>query len=103
MNILEFTAQMNTWGQASVPFLFMVDFEMEKPLIIKWDEALLNEIIFSVNGKTNAGRKAKSIIPSIEIEKRPITREEYEKKFKVVFDELCYGDSFLTNLTIKTE
>ena len=35
MNISEFTNEMNRWGHAKVPFLFMVDFEMEKPLLVE--------------------------------------------------------------------
>ena len=34
MNISEFRQQMNKLGQAKVPFLFVVDFEMEKPVIL---------------------------------------------------------------------
>ncbi|HZX75109.1 MAG TPA: aminodeoxychorismate synthase component I, partial [Cyclobacteriaceae bacterium] len=32
----------------------------------------------------------------------PISFEEYKKKFNKVFHHLSYGDSFLTNLTVKT-
>lgn len=40
---------------------------------------------------------------AVTLEKFPIAREEYERKFEKVFRHLQYGDSFLTNLTTKTE
>ena len=39
----------------------------------------------------------------VELFTEPISFNEYSKKFKIVMDHLLYGDSFLTNLTIKTK
>lgn len=101
MNIIEFTRQMNFLGHMKVPFLFVVDFEMEKPLIIALDDVDADQILFDVNGLTNAERLSQS--PGISMRKYPISRSAYETKFFEVFRRLSYGDSYLTNLTIRTE
>jgi len=36
------------------PFLFVIDFAMRKPLIIPLDEIDATEMLFDVNGQTNA-------------------------------------------------
>lgn len=102
MNSVEFATEMNKLGKAKIPFLFVIDFEMEKPFLVKLDEVNSDILLFDINGLTNASVDA---IPKKEIvlKKFPITQTEYDKKFKKVFQHLEYGDSFLTNLTTKTE
>jgi para-aminobenzoate synthetase component I len=102
MSISAFTSEMNRLGQEKVPFLFVVDFEMEKPLLIRLTDIHAGQILFDANGFTNAlpGLKTPQ---RIVIEKFPVAAKEYKKKFHKVFHHLEYGDSFLTNLTIKTE
>lgn len=101
MTIDQFKQRLNTWGQQQVPFLFVIDFEMEKPLVWKLDEINKDEILFFLNGVTNSRESTTKI--KTRIQKFPISIEEYEKKFEQVMNRLSYGDSFLTNLTLKTE
>ncbi len=81
------------------PFVFIIDFEMKKPLIWKLSEIDANEFLFDFNGITNAAH-AKS--PDYTITPLPVSFEKYQMKFNMVMNHLLYGDSFLTNLTIKT-
>ncbi|MBL7857655.1 MAG: aminodeoxychorismate synthase component I [Cyclobacteriaceae bacterium] len=102
MNISAFIKQINEWGQAKVPFLFMVDFEMENPLAIRLEDVDPQQIIFDINGLTNFPSVASG--DTIEITSRnPISLEDYGKKFERVHQHLRLGDSYLTNLTVKTE
>jgi para-aminobenzoate synthetase component 1 len=101
MNINDFKEKLNSWGQQKVPFLFWIDFELEKPVAIKLDEIDSRKILFEVNGFTNA--KPKSIKSGKPLIKKPISLSEYKGKFNKVLYHLNYGDSFLTNLTVKTE
>lgn len=102
MNISDFAHEMNRMGRERVPFLFLVDFEMEKPLLFRLDEIVADEILFDVNGKRNHDG---SFQPrgSVIVDKHPEPWPSYKKKFDHVYERLEYGDSFLTNLTIKTE
>ena len=102
MSISEFKNQMNRWGQEKVPFLFMVDFEMENPIIIRLSDIDQTKILFDINGFKNGNDSLESP-ESISIEKLPISFTNYKKKFDSVFHHLEYGDSFLTNLTVNTE
>ena len=92
---------MNGLGQSKVPFLFIVDFEMRDPIILKLEDLALNEILYFVNGVTNAEKKnayRSNVLHSIAGQ-----FSDYQRKFNKVRQHLEYGDTFLTNLTISTE
>ncbi len=97
----EFIGQMNRMGAAGVPFIFLVDFEQEKPVLCEVTDARSEGILFQIGKFTNAaGPQSRS---NVELTKFPISLFEYNEKFEYVLSRLFYGDSFLTNLTIKTE
>jgi para-aminobenzoate synthetase component 1 len=100
MSITEFITTMNQWGKNHIPFLFMVDFEMERPLIIRLSDIDPKEILYDVNGLSNAREKNEPL--PINIKKFPEPLSVYRDKFDKVFSHLAYGDTFLTNLTIST-
>ena len=102
MDIGEFSERMNGLAKAGTPFLFMVDFEMQKPEIFPLHELDKTEILYYVNGLTN-GTPVQSSPRELRLNKNPISSEAYNLKFQQVYDHLTYGDSYLTNLTIKTE
>lgn len=101
MELAEFVKTMNRWGQEKVPFLFIIDFEMMNPVILKLNEVDTTEIVYSINGFTNIVNEKRS--ETIVIEKSPGAFLAYKKKFDKVLAYLEYGDTFLTNLTISTE
>lgn len=102
MKISGFRDEMNRLGKEGIPFLFILDFELQKPVLIPLDQIDPAEILYDANGITNSTAhdpEAGKVI----LKKFPIPREEYERKFDRVLNHLNYGDSFLTNLTVKTE
>jgi len=101
MTISEFTSVLNQWGKERTPFLFVVDFELKKPLALRLDEINPEHIRFSCNGFTNQKVVVKQN-GTVQFKKFPIAQEKYEQHFNQVSNHLKYGDSFLTNLTIKT-
>jgi len=101
MNRDEFRSTLNTWGRDKVPFLFAVDFEMEKPLVWRREEINPDKIKYDVRGTTNVSGTER--VGKIELEKLPIAIEDYQERFHTVMKYLAYGDSFLTNLTVKSE
>jgi para-aminobenzoate synthetase component 1 len=102
MTITDFVDTMNTWGQQKVPFLFVIDFEMEKPFIARLADLPASEIWFDINGYTNTSNTALASTAIVPLRVTPHDRKEYTRKFAHVFERLGYGDSFLTNLTVKT-
>jgi para-aminobenzoate synthetase component I len=102
MQVEDFTKQLNTWGQHKVPFLFLIDFELKKPMAWTLDQINDDEILYSLNGFSNAPLK-KQTKRGIQLEKSPISWEGYKNKFNIVYQHLTQGDSFLVNLTIRSE
>jgi para-aminobenzoate synthetase component 1 len=100
MTILEFELKLNQWGHEQVPFLFLVDFELENLLAWQLDE-VPEEILVSVSGFANAS-SPKANYDSVSLTKHPISFSDYRSKFDYVKERINFGDSYLTNLTIKT-
>jgi para-aminobenzoate synthetase component I len=98
----EFVSTLNEWGGRRVPFLFLVDFEMTNPLAFPLDEIDPSSLLFEINGFTNTDRRTLTTPPRI-VRKEFISFPDYQKRFNTVWDRLRYGDSYLTNLTTKTE
>jgi para-aminobenzoate synthetase component I len=103
MNLSTFINTMNTWGRDKVPFLFAVDFEMEQPWILPLTKIDASEILYEIRGFTNATSFPVKKNPPMSLQKHPLSIENYRAKFDLVHKGLSYGDSYLTNLTIKTE
>ncbi len=109
MTIQEFKMTLNTWGQNNVPFLFWIDFELEKPVALKLDEVDSYQVLFEINGFSNTKLRSLNLPLTWEragvmgLTKKPISLSNYKNKFNKVLYHLNYGDSFLTNLTVKTE
>lgn len=97
----EFVSTLNDWGRKRKPFLFIVDFEMNHPLAFPLASIDPARIAFNINGISNS-TAAISVIPAIS-ERKVIPFGEYQEKFRIVSDHLNYGDSYLTNLTTRTQ
>jgi len=90
---------MNRLGKEKTPFLFVIDFAMRKPLIIPLDEIDATEILFDVNGQTNAKGRPETD-KMLEFNATPVSKEVYCKAFQTVQHHIRRGDSFLLNLTM---
>ncbi len=100
--IEQFRDKMNSWGKEGIPFLFIIDFEMKKPMIVRLADVDPKGIRYDINGFANSITRPANVGVSI-IGKNPISLSQYKKKFDVVYEHLSYGDSYLTNLTTQTE
>jgi para-aminobenzoate synthetase component I len=96
-----FIEQLNEWGKNKTPFLFLIDFERKKPQAWRLDQIDSDELLFDINSFTNQDSNA---VPAEEVAliSMPIAFEEYKGKFDKVYDNLLFGNSFLTNLTVKS-
>ena len=91
----EIFEQMNTLGARRIPFLFVIDFLKENGKVIPLAE-LSDEIHYQIDAKSP------EFLAKLELKKYPISFEEYQKEFEFVYENLHYGNSFLSNLTCET-
>jgi para-aminobenzoate synthetase component 1 len=91
-------AKMNKLGGDGTPFLFVIDFEMDSPLVLKIGELDSFGIKFKIEEK-NIPLFKKQIF----FEKHPISFQIYSNAFNYVINQIGLGNSYLTNLTFPTE
>ncbi len=91
---------MNQLGKEKTPFLFIIDFDMENPIILPLAEVDPNNILFSISGTTNVINKPSQFKSELELSVVPVSRERYKKAYRNVQKHIHHGDSFLLNLTM---
>lgn len=89
--------RMNKLGAEGRPFVFIIDFDFEKPLIFDFSDGA--ELLWKT---PEANNYLPEIYPPVEIQWtiHPIEFQEYEKAFYVVQDHIHNGDTYLLNLTM---
>jgi para-aminobenzoate synthetase component 1 len=92
---------MNTWAEAGIPFLFIIDFELNKPLIFRLGEIDPQRLLFNINGITNCHNHV-NCLKKFQLVKYPEKYEDYLAKFNKVKAEITSGNSYLLNLTCST-
>jgi para-aminobenzoate synthetase component 1 len=96
----------NQWAVEKRPFFLFVDFEMQQPFLCAADELDQQQIRIEFP-HFRTGNQVEKGIKKIHLQKTPVNFETYQTQFDRVHQELCYGNSFLTNLTsitpIKTD
>jgi para-aminobenzoate synthetase component 1 len=111
--------EMNEWGKQGVPFLFIIDFDMEKPVILPLNQINPQKILFDINGRYHnlpadwrnrqfgnwQFGKLQPICPDqpLQLKKYPVTFEYYKTAFDRVQSEQRAGNSYLLNLTFPTK
>jgi len=94
---------MNELGAQRRPFLFILDFELNKPFVIPLNEVNNYDIKFKFGEIKNYKISRSKILPKLVFERIPIDYINYKEAFDFVMGQLKYGNSFLTNLTFPTE
>lgn len=94
-------AKMDKLGAEGKCFLFGVDFELDEGFLIE-EPMEQSKVLFSINGVTNCNEQPGTChIPFLRIVNSD--RIGYDKGFDVVRRGLERGDTFLANLTARTE
>ena len=93
--------KMNKWGKESIPFLFIIDFEIENPLVLRTDEINNNELLYQLNEITNY-RHSGMPVSDIIFNKFPISFDEYSHQFNNIIRHIALGNTYLLNLTCAT-
>ncbi len=90
--------QMNQWGKQQIPFLFLIDFELKKPVAIPLSKINPDELLYDIQGRRNFTPPRDTSKP-LEFKAHPVTKDRYCKAFRRVQKHIHRGDSFLLNLT----
>ncbi len=93
--------KMNSLGERKMPFLFIIDFEMKNPIVLSLEELENEQILFSFNDKSNFSDKKTN--KEVKFSPKSIDSKTYKKTFDKVKSEILRGNSYLVNLTCKTE
>lgn len=98
--------QLNEYGRTGTPCLFVLDFDLDQPLVIPLAELDAKSIQFDFRGVTNVTNSS-AAQPLAQASKfifnaTPPDFETYRKAFNQAQTELRYGNSYLLNLTFPT-
>jgi para-aminobenzoate synthetase component I len=102
MTLSEWRQNVNTLGNNGTPFLFIVDFEMKKPLVCTLEDADTLGLLYHVNGNTNAATNLTQKTSPIKFESFPMSELRFKKAFDDVQLQLQKGNTYLLNLTFPT-
>ena len=92
---------MNTLGQAHIPFLFVIDFEQTKPIVLPLTEVDPNEVLYDFQGVRNQSHVLSA--HRLRMTRSSLDFAAYQRAFGYVMQQLQAGNSFLVNLTFPTE
>ncbi len=88
---------LNKYGSLKEPFFFTISYDLSK-FYVKPLKDLPSEISYEINDKVSSKLTRKQ-----KIEKYPISYAEYKKKFDYIQEQIKSGNSYLLNLTSKTQ
>ncbi len=91
------TEQMNRWGAMGKPFVFLIDFDFEKPLLFEITDN--SNLLWKTPGTQNFKLLEKKQV-DVKWEVETIPYNCYEKAFRQVQSHIHNGDTYLLNLTM---
>ena len=102
MDVRTAIEQINSWASQEKSFVYLIDFELNNIRLWNCDEPV-DDILYDFNGFSNAiskhTKQEEAVINSIV----PFPQHEYDAAFDQVQKEILYGNSFLLNLTARSE
>ena len=101
--LVEAIAQMNQYGHQREPFLFILDFALQRPIVRSIQHLDPAEIVFTFNGIGNIDITAtEKVKKPVLFKKKPVSFEKYQAAFDYVIQQIRFGNSFLVNLSAPT-
>ena len=98
--MIEFIDLMNSYGAAGVPFLFIIDFDLQRPEIHKLS-SVPSGIKFFTPRLSNV-HQGQIYTKPVSLKKHPVSFSTYLRSFENVMSNIKIGNSFLLNLTFPT-
>jgi len=97
----DFIKIFNKMTKAQQAFVFLIDFEGQKPLIFPAEEASSNGLYYQTPSATNFSNEIDAD-KDITVDIQPIDKKIYKNAFDLVQKHLHRGDTYLLNLTMQT-
>ena len=94
--------QINSLARSRIPFLLIVDFEMQHPLIFPIDE-LPHDISFTTPAYRSPEDSDVSFPEPVVFQSEPVAFSRYAQAFRIVIDNARTGKTYLTNLTFPSK
>jgi para-aminobenzoate synthetase component 1 len=91
--------QMNELGAKGHPFVFVIDFDFEKPLIFEWKDS--SNLLWKTPEYGNFTAK-KIQEKQVNFQIQPVDFESYKQAFDQIQHHIHNGDTYLLNLTMPT-
>jgi para-aminobenzoate synthetase component 1 len=88
--------KLNSFGCERRPFLFISDFEADEPIVIPLDELKDLDVEYKIDEDYKFEKHQHTLV------KNPISFKQYKDKFDKVQERIKNGDTYLLNLTSKT-
>ena len=92
---------MNELGTKRIPFLFILDYELNNPIVISLTDVDSNYIKYKFGLHQNYENTAIKETPTLTYS--PISKTDYKKAFDEVISEQIKGNNYLLNLTFSTK
>jgi para-aminobenzoate synthetase component 1 len=101
-SVKDIIKQMNAFGKRSEPFLFILDFDLEKPVLLRIKDIDPEKIRFNIDG---FDKTTKESLPAKEFnfKKFPVSFNEYAIGFENIIKHIRLGNTYLINLTFPTK
>ncbi len=97
MNLQAFQKTINEYTHKGIPYLFVIDFECEKPFVCRLNEAKNKGVYYDINNSSNFEYTENKKL-DINITAKPIDRDIFKLKIAKVIEQINQGNSYLLNL-----
>jgi para-aminobenzoate synthetase component I len=115
--------QMNNWGREGKTFFFLIDFQMQNPVLLLLEDLAQEDVHYRMSGSDlksndsteqvvqsiNDGRRKEMVCEIsdstskvIHLSHQGYSKNSYTRQFERVVSEIKAGNSFLVNLTCET-
>ncbi len=91
------------YAKRKIPFIFIIDYDSLKPVVIPVENVSPDEILYNFNGFKNYTPGEISRRGDFILSKKPVTIERYTEAFNYIQKNQSDGNSYLTNLTFPTQ
>lgn len=98
----QFIEQANRLASGHLPFLFIIDFELDRFELFRTDRASEEGIYYNLRGRTNAPLRKRPFPLDVILKADPVSFETYQHAFNIVRANILHGNTFLLNLTFPT-